>query len=231
MDIVSGTKIFAEHRIVEVVQTFCRATVSQMLWVIGTKSRLYPSPMTSIAASIVNALDEASVPTLSLFFDFPVTDSGAVINFQYSLIRQMINLLPTQIAADIAVSPQAFSLLNGTLDSWNIGMLIIKTLFGYMPPLLFLVIDGLDHLDFLSPGEQQLLDLVHFLHKQVMLRTSEGDTKSCHTGTFKILFTTAGSCACLNALNEESFTILKTSDSQSTRPGKPKPGRSQISLE
>ncbi|RDW84885.1 hypothetical protein BP6252_02475 [Coleophoma cylindrospora] len=231
MDIVSETQIFAEHRIVEAVQTFCRATTSQMLWIIGTKSRRYPSPISSIAASIINALDEASVPTLNVFLDYPVTDSGAIINLQYSLIRQMINLLPTQITTNVDMSPRVFSLLDGTLESWETGMLLIEALFEYMPPLLFLVLDGLDHLDFLSPGEQNLDSLIKLLRKQVLLTIDEGNAKSTHTRTFKVLFTTAGNCATLNALEEKSFTILKTSDNQSAQPGKPRPGRSQITLE
>jgi hypothetical protein len=229
-DIVCGTQLFAEHKIVHALQEFCCASTSQILWVMGKSDRQYPSSSSGIAASIVNALDEGSVPTLHLFIDWPTTDESASISLLYSLIRQIINLLPEEITARSDSIAQALSSLDGTLGSWETGMAIFETLCENMPPLLFLVVDGFEHLDFLTPGEQQVQDLLSLLNKQVLRSKSTDDDRGGPHNTFKILFSTAGNCASLNSLNEDALTILKTSENQNVRPGQWRAGRSQLLL-
>ena len=235
MDIVPDTQIFAEHRIVHAIQEFCRTTASQILWVIGKSDRRYPSSTSLIAASVVNALDKGSVPTLYFFLSWPTADGGtdeqASINFLYSLVRQMICLLPDSITALSECSAQAFSRLRGSLESWETGVAIVEALFDYMPPLLFLVVDGFEHLDFLSPGEQQVRSLLQVLYGKVLRSRSITDEEGEPIRTFKILFTTAGSSDLLNGLDEGVLTILKTSENQNVRPGQYRAGRSQLSLD
>jgi hypothetical protein len=229
-DIAPGTQLFAEHRIVHAVQQFCQASISQILWINGTPDRRYPSSSSGIAASIINALDEASIPTLHLFLDWPITDEGATISLLYSLIRQTINLLPSEIAATLDCSSQAFSSLDGTLQCWKTGIAILETLLQNMPPLLFLIVDGFEHFDFLSPGEKQVQVLLKLLNKQVLKARSRKNNHGEPERTFKILFTTAGNCALLSGLDEDALTILKTNENQNIRPGQWRAGRAQLSL-
>ena len=229
-DIAPGTQLFAENRIVHAFQEFCRASISQILWIIGTPDRRYPSSSSGIAASIINALDEASIPTLHLFLDWPITDEGTTISLLYSLIRQTINLIPSKIATTVDCSSQAFSSLDGTLQNWETGIAILETLLQNMPPLLFLVIDGFEHLDFLSPGEKQVQVLLNLLSKQVLEAKNTKNNNGEPEKTFKILFTTAGNCALLSGLDENALTILKTNENQNIRPGQWRAGRAQLSL-
>jgi hypothetical protein len=98
-----------------------------------------------------------------------------------------------------------------------------------VPPLLLLIIDGIDHLDYLAVSSYYMDSLLRLLQHHVW-----GDGQQEPKRTLKILFTTAGNCAALNGLKERDLTVIRISESQAQQLGKSGrksgPSRSEIAL-
>jgi hypothetical protein len=224
-EVYPGSQIFAEHQVVHAIKQWSTSITSQILWILGPLDRHYPSNLSPIAAALVNAADEAAIPILHLFLDWPSNEESSIFNLLYSLIRQLISLLLEQFVSPADFSPKQFGYLTGHIESWDSGLSILSSLLDLAPPLSLLIIDGVDHLDFLKIGTKYLDNLLRLLQQHVW---GSGDQEP--TKTLKLLFTTAGSCATLNRLEERNLTIIRITESQPRRLGKSKPGRSAVAL-
>ena len=152
---------------------------------------------------------------MHLFLDWPSNEQDSIFNVLYSLIRQMISLLPEQFASAVDFSPEQFGLLNNQLKSWEAGLAVFNGLLKLVPPLLLLIIDGIDHLDYLTVGASYMDSLLRLLQQHVW-----GDGEQEPKKTLKILFTTAGNCAALNNLQERGLTVIRISGTQAQQLGK-----------
>jgi hypothetical protein len=225
LDVSQRSQIFAEHQVVHAIKEWSTSITSQVLWVLGPLDRHYPSSLSSIAAALINAADEAAIPTLHLFLDWPSDERLSIFNLLYSLIRQIISLIPEQFASPDDFSPEEFGKLNSQLESWEAGLAVLNGLIDLAPPLLLIIIDGIDHLDYLSIGSHYLDGLLRMLQRHVW-----GDGDQEPKKTLKILFTTAGNCATLNGLDERGSTIIRMTETQPRQLGKSKAGRSEVAL-
>jgi hypothetical protein len=224
-EVFQGSQIFAEHQIVHGVKEWSTSITSQILWILGPLDRHYPSSLSPIAAALINSADEASIPTSHLFLDWPSNERSSIFNMLYSLIRQFISLLPDRFASPADFSPEKFGKLNSQTESWEAGLEVLSGLLDLAPPLLLIIIDGIDHLDYLSIGSHYLDTLLQLLQRYVL-----GDVGKKPKKTLKILFTTAGNCAALNGLKERSLTVIRTTEGQSRRLDKSRAGRSEVAL-
>jgi hypothetical protein len=224
-EVYPGSQIFAEHQVVHAIKEWSTSITSQILWILGPLDRRYPSNLSPIAAALVNAADEAAIPILHLFLDWPSNEESSIFNLLYSLIRQLISLLPEQFISPADFSPKQFEYLTSHTESWDSGLSILSDLLDLAPPLSLLIIDGVDHLDYLKIGTKYLDNLLRLLQQHVW-GSGEQEPKK----TLKLLFTTAGSCAALNGLEERDLTIVRITESQPRQLGKSKPGRSAVAL-
>jgi hypothetical protein len=226
ISLLSSRTIFADYAIVHALQNWSAATTSQMLWIMGASERLYPSASSFLAASIVNSSDDLNIPLLQLFCDWPgKAEEKALINMIYSLIRQLIEILPSSIESPANLSPERFQALDGSVKTWDEALSIVSELLNEAPPLLLVVIDGIEHLDYLDIGEQYTKSLLQLLQSHLRRVKDEGENKK----TFKVLFTTAGNCAGLNGLDDGLLEIVKATErSAKHRPGKSEPGMAEV---
>jgi hypothetical protein len=225
LEVCQGSQIFAEHQVVHAIKEWSTSITSQILWILGPLDRHYPSNLSSIAAALINAADEAAIPTLHLFLDWPSDERFPIFNLLYSLIRQIISLLPEQFVSPVDFSPEKFEKLNSQMESWEAGLAVLSGLLDLAPPLLLIIIDGIDHLDYLSVGSREVGNLLRLLQRHVW---DDGDQEP--KKTLKILFTTAGNCATLNWLDERSSTIIRMTESKPRQLGKSRAGRSEVAL-
>lgn len=225
LEVFEGSKIFAEHQVVHAIKEWSTSITSQILWILGLLDRHYPSNLSPIAAALINAADEAAIPTLHLFLDWPSNERVSIFNLLYSLIRQLISLLPEQFVSPVDFSLEEFGKLNSQMESWEARLVVLSGLLDLAPPLLLIIIDGIEHLDYLSIGSHYVDSLVRLLQRHVW-----GDGNHEPRKTLKILFTTAGNCAALNGLDEKGSTIVRLTESPSRQLGKSRAGRSEVAL-
>jgi hypothetical protein len=225
--VIDLTPFFADHDIVYAIQQWSRASDSRMLWVVGHPERYFPNSASSIAASIINSAGERKIPVVYVFCDWPgEDDENAIITMLYSLIRQVINSLPSHIDTSINLSRTHFQKLDGTIGTWNEGLSILSELLLHTPSLLLTVIDGIEHLDYLNIGQQYISSMLGLLQNHVS-NTRERNIEVMKTS--KVLFTTAGNCASLNEVDDQILTIAKASEYHGKHnPGKAGPGRAEL---
>ena len=211
------------------LQHWTTSTESERLWIIGVSSHTFPTPTTSIAASVANAASELGVPFACFCYptmhtDGNTTDEKGIISLLYTLIRQVIDFIPPSTQAQHP-SATRFSSLDGTLRTWKEGVSILSDILLIAPPLLLIIIDGLERLDFADCGEHYLLELLGLLQK-----SSETSDRDGNGNALKLLFTTAGTCATLNeVIDEDTAVQVKCQSSHLKKsPGKWKGGRTVL---
>jgi hypothetical protein len=198
-----------------------------MLWVMGHPERKFPNSTSSIAASIINSAGECKIPVVFVFCSWPgEDDEKAIITMLYSLIRQIINSLPSDIDTPINLSRTHFQKLDGTIGTWYEGLSILSELLLHTPSLLLTVIDGIEHLDYLNIGQQYIGSILGLLQNHVS-NTRKRNIEVMKTS--KVLFTTAGNCASLNEVDDQMLTIAKASEHRGKHNrGKAGPGRAEL---
>jgi hypothetical protein len=87
IEVFQGSQIFAEHQVAHAVKELSTSITSQIVWILGPLDRHYPSSLSPIAAALINAADEAAIPTVHLFLDWPSDERLSIFNLLYSLIR------------------------------------------------------------------------------------------------------------------------------------------------
>jgi hypothetical protein len=114
------------------------------------------------------------------------------------LIRQIIKFIPPTVDT---LSVARFEALDRTLKTWKEGLSILTDVLLIPSPLLLIIIDGLEGLDFAECGEHYLVELLELLCRA----SSDG-----RGNALKLLFTTAGGCAALSdVLDEDTAVIVK----------------------
>lgn len=131
----------------------------------GSRPLGLPGRLTLVSACYITVARKHNIPVISHFCaSSPRTNKKAgLIALVYSLIRQLIELVPPMLDCDsnCDLSGERFRRLNGTIGSWNDALAILDTLLRYRPPVLFCVIDALDVLE--EAGDEALEQYVRGL--------------------------------------------------------------------
>jgi len=224
-EVFPSSQIFAEHQIVHAIKEWSTSIASQILWIRSPSDRHYPSNSSQLAAALINSADEVAVPAVHLFLDWPLNERCSIFNALYSLIRQMISLLPQQFTSTTDLSSKQFARLTDQIESWETGLAVLNGLLELAPPLLLIFIDGIDHLDYLSIGTRYVEGLLRLFQRHVWANGEQEPRK-----TAKMLFTTAGNCAALNGLEKRDLTVVNITETRLRQRGKAKPGLSGVAL-
>ncbi|KAF5132765.1 hypothetical protein E5D57_003385 [Metarhizium anisopliae] len=173
-----------------------------LLWIEGPHIEAddMENMVTQIAAEFIGLASECGVPLMSYFCELrrgELLRSGhsretqGAIAVASALLRQMVDLLLPRFEAEFDFSKARFSPLDGTLESWDECMAVIRELTELLPDVVFCVIDGLHWLDDTST-DKYLKELIHLLRG----------------GKLKVLFTTSGRSACLREELSSSETLV-----------------------
>jgi hypothetical protein len=216
-------EVLAEGRVVASLQKWARNPRSQALAVGGSQSAAVPSPVALISACYSVFARRARLPVISHFCALPAHEmqgttphQQGLIALTYSLIRQLIDSLPSVVDSDalLDLSAERFRMLDGTMSSWKPGLALVDSLLHFLPPLLLLIIDGVDTIHDAST-DTELRELIRVL----LTHTRHQPQSASGGGTgpmflFKVLFTVAGRPSALVETMSENQLVL--SDSSQT---------------
>ena len=157
LDLELPSALAFDQRITVALERWTRAKTSTMLYLetaaVCAEARL---PQVSIAATrIVNTADELKLPTISFFCDVPresnhpssSTDSTAesaapILGLVYSLIFQLIDVLPPLTDTDALIDMAQVESLDGSITSFPKALVLFSQLMALTPPFLICIIDG-----------------------------------------------------------------------------------------
>ena len=213
-------EVHAEGSVVTSLQKWAKNPRSQALAVGGSQSTATPSPVTLISACYNFFARRAQLPVISHFCALPAHEMQGITPHQqglialtYSLIRQLIDSLPSVVDSDalLDLSAERFRMLDGTMSSWKPALALVDTLLHFLPPLLLLIIDGVDIIHDTST-DTELRDLI-----RVLLTHTRHQPQSASSGgtgpmfLFKVLFTVAGRPSALVETMSENQLVLSDS--------------------
>ena len=148
------------------------------------------NPLTMLAAQLIDLTARSHLHVISYFCELSRSvkaaerEMRATVALVYSLVRQLIELLPPEFEASADFSEGRFRQLDGTLDSCGKAMRVFRDLLDVVPAAtVYCVIDGLQLMDD-RRIEQPL---------RAFLQELRGGN-----GKLKVLFTTSGRSACLS---------------------------------
>ena len=170
------------------IQQWNASKTSQCLWIQGPFQASTPSHYTLLNTYVLATAGKASIPAISYFCELG-TD---MVKMVYSLILQIVALIPDDFRSDLDFTSARFDALAGTTGSLSDAIHLFKDLLSVGPYLLFILIDGLQVLDTAS----NVGPLTNF----VQAVRDFGNEASDRSRTVKTLFTTDGFVEALTAL-------------------------------
>lgn len=180
------------------IQQWNAAKEPQILWIQGPFQAPTPSRYTNLSMYVLATAQRASIPAISYFCD---TDTD-MVKMVYSLILQLIELIPDDFHSDLDFTSARFDILDGTNESIFEAINLLEDLFSVGPYLVFVIVDGLQRLDTATNAES--------MDKLVKALSSAGrDTGQGSSRMAKILLTTDGMVEALLSLRmDEKLDVL-----------------------
>ncbi|KAJ6172051.1 hypothetical protein N7470_001118 [Penicillium chermesinum] len=192
-------KVVVEASVITALRKWVTSPRSQALAVGGSASTTFPSPVGRLSACYASFAREARLPQ-------------GLIALTYSLIRQMIDTLPTVVDSDslLDLTAERFRKVDGSLASWTAALSLVDTLLHFAPPLLVCIIDGIDkiHDESTDVALRELLRvlLTHTRHQPPVSGDSPGPAF-----LFKVLFTVAvRPSALVDTMSENELVLSET---------------------
>ncbi|KAJ4290404.1 hypothetical protein N0V90_010620 [Kalmusia sp. IMI 367209] len=160
------------------------------------------SPTTLLAAKFIDFASVSHVPVASYFCELRrkeklygdnSPETQGLISLGYSLLRQMIELVPMEFESSKDFSKDRFEELDGTLRTWSSFKELFRDTQSVLLTRLYCVIDGLQWLDD-SGTSRYLAEFVEILRHEKL----------------KVLFTTSGPSRCLlECLSRDELVLLE----------------------
>lgn len=203
-----------EPEVISRISDWSRGEAVPILWIDGpfTDGEEEQNPLTTLAAQLTELIDRRRLHVISYFCELshkvkaPEREIHATVALVYSLIRQLIELLPPEFEASTDFSEARFLRLDGSLNSWDEAMQMFKALLDAVPAAnVYCIIDALHLMDD-RRVEGSLRAFLSHLRR--------GDAK------LRVLFTTSGRSACLaKELKTKETLALDTPRRGVTSPG------------
>ena len=193
---------------------------SQFLCIVGQNSLVDMPSTTMLSREYLESANHAKVPTISYFCELPrglaklepgVTEEmSGLISLTYALIRQLIELLPSFISYTKKLGAHRFEKLDGSVESYNEAIILLKELLDIAPPMLLCVVDGLESLDDRSTTSH----ITAFVNAFRDHQSYKGLLSSSSARVLKVLFTTTGiSTTLLTNLDDDEVVFAERSGS------------------
>jgi hypothetical protein len=179
-----------------------RGTSGRILWLDGPAIPAddLDNPLTMVSSQFIELAVRSGVPITSYHCELrrgesvrsgnPTSEVQAVLSLVFALVRQMVELLLPVFSADADLSEARFGCIDGTAESWNESIAVLRDLAKLIPENTFCVVDGLHWIDGRS-SEAFLKDLL----------------KELRNNKLKVLFTTTGRSPCLREEIQASETL------------------------
>lgn len=178
------------------LQAWSRSGAPQRLWVLGPAQFGVPSALVGAGVNVLRTSQFLQIPVLAHACDRGRAGSSQVsqeesgiIGLAYSLIRQLVAMLPDELQASQDLAPERFKKLDGTVDSWRDALDLFSSLMACSSPLLLCLIDGLNRLE---TG-----NALHMCEDLLDRLDESQDSDPDQERVIKLLFTSSGNCRTL----------------------------------
>ncbi|WDK13234.1 phytanoyl- dioxygenase family protein [Colletotrichum graminicola] len=137
------------------ISEWAKAPAPNLLWLDGEPMQCddFDNPITMVAAKVISLAEQSQTPVISQFcelrrgqklrFGNDSKEEQSLIGLVYSLIRQLVELLPPVFEASSDFSAEKFNSLDGTIQRWHTALSVLTNLTNSMPGPVFCIIDGL----------------------------------------------------------------------------------------
>lgn len=174
------------------IQRWVRITESALLWVEGPAYGSYDEALTSIGNVVWDLSENASIPCIGFFartnytFESQLvsTKNAGMISMLYSIISQLIDILPAEFPSIPGMSRVSMGQLDGTMESVSASLGVLQALLSCVEPGLICIICGFELVD-ARDNYSILTEFVKILREQPLERR------------IKTLFISAGNCRAL----------------------------------
>jgi len=162
---------------------------SRFLWLKGEHDPAIGSAnkVTTMAASLVEQAHKTDVPIISYFCKQSKNrPREAVTALLYALMRQTVELLPTESTTTIDMSEERFKGLSGEADTWDAALVLFRDVIELLDSLTCTaccVVEGLHWLDGKSTESRlhQLLEALGNTNLKVLFATTGKSTVLLNT--------------------------------------------------
>ncbi|KAK2051879.1 hypothetical protein LY76DRAFT_556540 [Colletotrichum caudatum] len=155
----SFSPVMISPEILRNISEWAKAPAPNLLWLDGEPIKCddFDNPITMIAAKVISLAEQSQTPVMSHFcelrrgqklrFGNDSKEEQSLVGLVYSLIRQLVELLPPVFEASSDLSAEKFNSLDGTIQCWHAALATLTDLAGLMPGPVFCIIDGLHWLN------------------------------------------------------------------------------------
>jgi len=128
------------------LQAWTSASESRTLWIYGPIEAI-PSELSLTASYVVSTVNRLKIPVIAHSCPCQAATLESFMLVSYSIVRQLIWLLPDRFKSDIDFGTDRFRELTGDIKSIPDALFLIEDLLTMMPQLVVFVIDGFQYLD------------------------------------------------------------------------------------
>ena len=125
------------------IHEWLSASESRVSWIYGSPNTNKPSDLSSTSAFLVSKIKSAKLPLIAYQCQNSGSAMGTLISMVYSVVTQLIWLLPEDFSTDKDLSPHRFSLFDRSVERLPHAILFIEDLLALSPQLLIVIIDGI----------------------------------------------------------------------------------------
>ena len=171
------------------LQDWLSASESRILWIYGPAHTNKPSDLSSTSAFLVSLITREKLPLIAHQCRNSGSEKEALISMVYSVIIQLIWLLPKKFSTGLDLSPDRFNLLDRSIGSLPKALLMMEDLLTLVPRRLLVVLDGVQLCEDGRDDEQGTGMFLRLL-LEILKDSKDGRV-------VKVLFTTDGICRTL----------------------------------
>ena len=125
------------------LQEWLSASKSRVLWIYGSPNTRKPSDLSSTSAFVVARINDAKLPLIAHQCQNSGSSMDTLIAMVYSVVTQLIWVLPKDFCTDKDLSPRRFSLFDKSVERLPHIIVFMEDLLTLAPRLLVVIIDGI----------------------------------------------------------------------------------------
>ena len=168
------------------LQDWLSASGSRTVWLYGPANARMPSEISSTSAYVVSMMESMKVPLIAHRCRPQESETVALISMIYSLILQLVWLLPEKFSSDRRFHGSRFAVLDGSINSLESALILFEDLLAQAPRILVCVVDGIQMIE---DGRENARGTGMFLDLFLEILKESKDVK-----LLKLLLTTDGFC-------------------------------------
>ena len=168
------------------LQAWLSASGSRTMWLYGPANARTPSEISSTSTHVVSMMESMKIPIIAHRCQPQESESVALVSMVYSLILQLVWLLPDRFSSDKNFDGSRFTVLDGSIKSLESALILLEDLLAQAPRILVCVLDGIQMIE---DGRDNARGTGMFLDLFLEILKESKDTK-----ILKLLLTTDGFC-------------------------------------